>query len=49
MPIEVAASRATAPALARIEAWTTRNAGEATAWVVFLLGLLLVSDALPLR
>ncbi|NEM08023.1 GAP family protein [Geodermatophilus normandii] len=37
------------PALARIEAWMSRNAGETTAWVLFLLGLFLVSDALPLR
>ena len=36
------------PALARIEAWMSRNAGETTAWVLFLLGLWLVSDALPL-
>ncbi len=37
------------PALVRIEAWMSRNAGETTAWVLFLLGLFLVSDALPLR
>lgn len=37
------------PALARVEAWMSRNAGETTAWVLFLLGLWLVSDALPLR
>ncbi len=36
------------PALGRIEAWMSRNAGEATAWVLFLLGLYLVSEALPL-
>ncbi|MGY1694097.1 MULTISPECIES: GAP family protein [unclassified Geodermatophilus] len=37
------------PALARMEAWLSRNAGEATAWVLVLLGVYLVSDALPLR
>ncbi len=49
------ASRATArtdaaatPALARVEAWLSRTSGEAVAWVLFLLGLFLVADALPL-
>lgn len=33
------------PALERIERWMTRNAGETLAWVLFLLGLYLVSTA----
>ncbi len=37
------------PVLTRVEGWMTRNAGETTAWVLFLLGLYLVSEALPLR
>jgi hypothetical protein len=36
------------PALARVEAWLSRTSGEAVAWVLFLLGLFLVGDALPL-
>ncbi len=36
------------PALARVEAWLSRTSGEAVAWVLFLLGLFLVADALPL-
>jgi hypothetical protein len=31
--------------LERIEAWMTRNAGEMTAWVLFLVGLFLTSNA----
>jgi hypothetical protein len=31
--------------LERIEAWMTRHAGEMTAWVLFLVGLFLASDA----
>ena len=36
------------PALTRVEAWLSRTSGEAVAWVLFLLGLFLVGDALPL-
>ncbi|PRY40250.1 Sap-like sulfolipid-1-addressing protein [Geodermatophilus tzadiensis] len=35
------------PLLARFEALLSRNAGEATAWVLFLLGLYLVAEGLP--
>jgi hypothetical protein len=31
--------------LERIDAWMTRHAGEMTAWVLFLVGLFLASDA----
>ena len=34
------------PLLARLEAWMTRNSREALAWVLFLLGLFLLADAL---
>lgn len=33
-----------APILTKVEAFLSRNANEATAWVVFLLGLYMVSD-----
>jgi Sap, sulfolipid-1-addressing protein len=36
------------PALARLEAWLTRDSGEALAWVPFLLGLYVVGGALAL-
>jgi cytochrome c biogenesis protein CcdA len=36
------------PALVRLEAWLSRNSGEALAWVLFLLGLYVVGGALPL-
>ncbi|SDC24089.1 Sap, sulfolipid-1-addressing protein [Geodermatophilus telluris] len=35
------------PALTRFEGWLSRNSGEATAWVLALLGLYLVAEALP--
>lgn len=34
-----------APLLRRIEGWMTRNAGEMTAWILFLVGLFLAADA----
>ncbi|MGY1832807.1 GAP family protein [Geodermatophilus sp. SYSU D01180] len=36
------------PALARMEGWLSRTSGEVVAWVLFLLGVWLVTDALPL-
>jgi hypothetical protein len=36
------------PVLARLEAWLSRNSGEALAWVLFLLGVYVVGGALPL-
>jgi len=35
-----------ARSLSRLEAWMTRNAREATAWVVSLIGLYVLSDAI---
>lgn len=35
----------TRPLLERIEGWMTRNAGEMTAWVLFLVGFYLAGDA----
>lgn len=35
------------PLLQRVEGWMTRNANEALAWVLFLLGLYLAGSAFP--
>lgn len=34
-----------APFLHRVEGWMTRNSGEMTAWVLFLVGVYVLGDA----